>query len=89
MSQKDLILSLHKESLTAKAIHERLVEIFGPLAMPHSTITKTFRETCWIPFEEGSQNFGGSPLNIGCKKSNRPPPYLAQYPNYHNVIIIT
>jgi hypothetical protein len=26
--------------------------------------------------------------DIGCKKSNRPR-YLAQYPNYHDVIIIT
>jgi hypothetical protein len=54
MSQKDLVLSLHKESLTVKAIHEKLVEIFGSFAMPYSTITRTFRETCWTPFEKGS-----------------------------------
>jgi transposase len=64
MNQKDLILSLHKESLTAKAIHERLVEIFGQLAMPYSTVTRTFKETCWTPFEERSQNFGGRPPNL-------------------------
>jgi hypothetical protein len=45
MSQKDLVLSLHKEGLMAKAIHERLVELFGLLAMPYSTITRTLRET--------------------------------------------
>jgi hypothetical protein len=58
MSQKNLVLSLHDEDLTAKAIHERLVEIFGSLAMPHSTVTRTFRETCWTPCEQGSKSFG-------------------------------
>jgi histone-lysine N-methyltransferase SETMAR len=64
MSQKDLVLSLHKEGLTAKAMHERLVEIFGPLAMPYSTVTRTFKETCWTPFEQGSKQFGGRPPNL-------------------------
>jgi hypothetical protein len=63
MSQKDLVL-LYKESLTAKAIRERLVEIVGLLEMPYSTVTKTFRETCWTPFEERSQNFGGRAPNL-------------------------
>jgi rRNA processing protein Gar1 len=58
MSQKDLVLSLHKKGLTAKAIHKQLVDIFGPLAMPYSTVTRTFRETCWDPFEQESKNFG-------------------------------
>jgi hypothetical protein len=64
MSQKDLVLSLHKEGLTAKAIYERLVEIFGPLAMPYSIVTRTFRENCWTPFEDGFQNFGGRTPNL-------------------------
>jgi transposase len=64
MGQKDLILSLHKEGLTTKAIHERLVGIFGLLAMPYSTVTRTFRETCWTSFEQGSKNFGGRPPNL-------------------------
>jgi hypothetical protein len=45
-------------------IHERLVELFGPLAMPYSTSMRTFRETCWTPFEERSRNFGGCPPNV-------------------------
>jgi hypothetical protein len=64
MTQKDLVLSLHKEGLMAKTIHERLVEIFGPLAMPYSAVTGTFRETCWTPFEQGSKNFRGRPANL-------------------------
>jgi hypothetical protein len=64
MSQKDLVLSLHEEGLTAKEIYEPLVEIFGPLAMPCSTVTRTVMETCWIPSEERSQNVGGRPRNL-------------------------
>jgi hypothetical protein len=64
MSQKDLVLSLRKEGMTVEAIHERLVEIFGLLAMPYSTITRIFREICWTPFEQGSKNFGGRPPNL-------------------------
>jgi hypothetical protein len=64
MSQKDLILSLYKEGVMAKAIHERLVEIFGPLAIPYSTVTRIFRKTCRTPFEQGSKNFGGRPPNL-------------------------
>jgi rRNA processing protein Gar1 len=45
MSQEDLVLSLHEEGLTAKQIHERLVEIFGPLAMPYSIVTRTIKKT--------------------------------------------
>jgi hypothetical protein len=59
MSQKNLVVSLHKEGLTAKTIRERLVEIFGQLPMPYSTVTRIFRETCWTPFEQASKNFGG------------------------------
>jgi hypothetical protein len=54
MSQKDLVISLHEEGLTAKEIHEQLVEIFGPLAMSYSTVTGTVKETCWTPSEERS-----------------------------------
>jgi histone-lysine N-methyltransferase SETMAR len=64
MSQKDLVLSLRKEGMTAKAIHERLVEIFGLFAMPYSTVTRIFREICWTPFEQGSKNLGGRPPNL-------------------------
>jgi transposase len=64
MSEEDLVLSLHEESLTAKQIHERLVEIFGPLAMPYSIVTRTIRKTSWTPSEEQSQNFGGRPPNL-------------------------
>jgi hypothetical protein len=44
MSQEDLVVSLHGEGLTAKQIHERLVEIFGRLAMPYSIVTTTIRK---------------------------------------------
>jgi hypothetical protein len=46
MSQKDLVLSLHEKGLTAKEIHEQLVEIFDLLAVSCSTVTRTIRETC-------------------------------------------
>jgi hypothetical protein len=45
-------------------MHERFVEFFGALAMPYSTAMRTFRETCWAPFEEGSENFGERPANL-------------------------
>jgi hypothetical protein len=64
MNQKDLVLFFHKECLTAKAIHERLFERFGPLSMPYSTVTITLREICWTPFEEESRNFGGRLPNL-------------------------
>jgi hypothetical protein len=44
MNQEDLLLSLHEEGLTAKQIHQRLVEIFGSLAMPCSIVTRTIRK---------------------------------------------
>jgi hypothetical protein len=46
MSETELLFSLRKEGLTANAIHERLFEIFGLIAMPYSTMTKIIRETC-------------------------------------------
>jgi hypothetical protein len=64
MSQEDLVLSLHEEGLTAKKIHEQLVEIFGPLAMSYSIVTRIIRKTSWTPSEEESQNFGGRPPNL-------------------------
>jgi hypothetical protein len=64
MSQKDLILSLYQEGLTAKEIHEQLVETFGVLAMPYLTVMRTIRETCWTLSEEWSQNFGGRQPNL-------------------------
>jgi hypothetical protein len=64
LSRKDLVLSLHEEGLTTKEIHERLVEIFGRLAMPYSTVTRTSRETCRTASEDWSENSGGRPLNF-------------------------
>jgi hypothetical protein len=64
MSQEDLVLSLHDEGLTAKQIYERLVESFGPLAMPYSIVTRTIRKTSWTPSEERSQDFGVRPPNV-------------------------
>jgi hypothetical protein len=64
MSQKDLVLSLRKESLTAKQIYERLVEIFGPRATAYSTMMKILRKTCWALFDERLQNLGGRPPNL-------------------------
>jgi transposase len=64
MSKEDLVLSLHEEGLTAKQIHERLVEVFGPLAMLYSIVTRTIRKASWTPSEERSQNFGGRPPNL-------------------------
>jgi hypothetical protein len=52
MSQKDLILSLREKGLTAKQIYERLVEIFGLLAIVYSTVTKIIRKTCWASSDE-------------------------------------
>jgi hypothetical protein len=45
-------------------MHERLVEIFGLIAMPYSTMTKIFRENCWTPFLEVFQNFQECPPNL-------------------------
>jgi hypothetical protein len=64
MSQKDLVLSLREEGLMAKQIYEKLVEIFGLLAIAYLTMTKTLRKTCWAPSDERSHNFGGRPPNI-------------------------
>jgi hypothetical protein len=64
MSQEDLVLSLHEEGLTAKKIHERLVESFDPLAMPYSIVTRTIRKISWTASEDRSENFGGRAPNL-------------------------
>jgi transposase len=64
MSQEDLVLSLHEEGLTEQQIHERLVEIFGPLAMPYSIVARIIRKTSCTPSEEPSQNFGDRRPNL-------------------------
>jgi hypothetical protein len=64
MTQKDLVVSFYEKRLSANEIHERLVEIFGGLAMPYSTVARILRETCWTPSEERSQNFRGRPPNF-------------------------
>jgi hypothetical protein len=61
MSQKDLVLSLRKESLTAKQIYENLVDIFGLFAIAYLSVMKILRKTCWAPSDEWRQNLGGQP----------------------------
>jgi hypothetical protein len=47
MTQEDLVLQLHEEGTSAVAIYERLVEVFGPLAMAYSSVTRITRKASW------------------------------------------
>jgi hypothetical protein len=47
MSQADAVRFLHENGLPADIIHDHLVEVFGPLAMAYSTVTRTVREMSW------------------------------------------
>jgi hypothetical protein len=47
MTQQDLVLQLHEEMISAIAIHTRLVEVFGPLALAYLSVTRIVRSTSW------------------------------------------
>jgi hypothetical protein len=47
MAQEDLVHQLDEKRMSAVAIHMRLVDIFGPLAIGYSTVTKIARRTSW------------------------------------------
>jgi hypothetical protein len=47
MTQEDLVLQLHEERMSAVVIHTRLVEIFGPLALAYSSVTRIARSARW------------------------------------------
>jgi hypothetical protein len=43
MTQEDLVVQLHEEGISAAAIHTRLVEILGSLALAYSSVTRIAR----------------------------------------------
>jgi hypothetical protein len=48
MTQEDLVLQLHEEGISAVAIHMRLFDVFGPLAIGYSSVTKITKRTSWM-----------------------------------------
>jgi hypothetical protein len=47
MTQQDLVLQLHEEGISAVAIHIRLVEVFGLLALVYLSMTRIVSGTSW------------------------------------------
>jgi hypothetical protein len=61
MTQKDLVLQLYEEEMPVRAIHTRLVEIFGPLAVAYFSVTRIARSASWTG--NYSARAGRSPVN--------------------------
>jgi transposase len=64
MSQADAVRFLHANGLPADVIHEHLVEVFGPIAMAYSTVTRTIRQTSWTTPEANEEISRGRPPNF-------------------------
>jgi hypothetical protein len=64
MSQHDAVRFLHHNGLPADLIHEHLVEVFGPLAMAYSTVTRTIRQLSWTTPEEQDDISKGRPSDF-------------------------
>jgi hypothetical protein len=47
MMQEDLVLQLHEQGIVSVAIHMRFVEVFGPLAIAYSSVTRIARSASW------------------------------------------
>jgi hypothetical protein len=47
MMQEDLVLQLCEKRMLAIAMHTRLVEVFGLLAMVYSSVTRIARSASW------------------------------------------
>jgi hypothetical protein len=43
MSQADAVRFLHGNGPPADVIHQHLVDVFGPMAIAYSTVTRTIR----------------------------------------------
>jgi hypothetical protein len=43
MRQEDLVFQLHEEGILSVEIHTKLVDIFGPLALAYSLVTRIAR----------------------------------------------
>jgi hypothetical protein len=52
MDQGSICLYLNRKGLSAKAIHNELVQVFGPDAIAYSTVTKTLRTSHWTAQNE-------------------------------------
>jgi hypothetical protein len=53
MMQEDLVLQLHKQGMSAVAIHTRLVDVFGHLAMAYSSATRIAGSESWTGNSSG------------------------------------
>jgi hypothetical protein len=52
MDQGSICFYLNRKGLSAKAIHNELVQVFGPDAIAYSTVTKTRRASHWTAQNE-------------------------------------
>jgi hypothetical protein len=62
MMQEDLLLQLNEEGISAVAIHMRLVDVFGLLAIGYFSVTKITRRTSWT---------ANSPANPGRSRTEQ------------------
>jgi hypothetical protein len=63
MSQRDAIRFFQEKGLGADVIQEYLVEVFGPLIVSYSSVTRTIKQTSWtIPKRKAT--FQGAEFQI-------------------------
>jgi hypothetical protein len=63
MSQADAVRFLRGNGLPTDVIHQHLVDVFGPMAMAYSTVTRTIREMSWTTCEATQEILKGRPPN--------------------------
>jgi hypothetical protein len=69
MSQADAVRFLHRNGLLVDLIHHHLVDVFGPMAMAYSTVTRTIREMSWTTPEPTHEILKGRPPNYSLDRS--------------------
>jgi hypothetical protein len=69
MSQADAVRFLHGNGLPADVVHHHLVDVFGPMAMAYSTVTRTMREMSWTTPEATQEILNGRPPNYSLDRS--------------------
>jgi hypothetical protein len=71
MSQADAMRFPHGNALAADVIHQHLVDVFGPMAMAYSTVTRTIREMSWTTPEATQEILKGRQPHYSLDRSIR------------------
>ena len=64
MTQYSLVVSWHHQKVPATVIHQRLLDLFGDLAISYPTVTRTIRKLSWSTNEEEGNSEVGRPADF-------------------------